>query len=104
MQFLVIMRDGTDDEAAARRQRARPAHLESAAAYQEKGHFLIGGAVLNEAGDMIGSAAVVQFETRAELDAWLATDPYSTGDVWRSVEVLPYRVAPHYAVPPIASR
>ncbi|MGE0726023.1 MAG: YciI family protein, partial [Alphaproteobacteria bacterium] len=75
MQFLVIMRDGSDADAPARRQRARPAHLESAAALQAKGHFLIGGALLDDDGGMIGSAAVVQFESRAELDAWLATDP-----------------------------
>lgn len=44
---------------------------------------------------MIGTAAVVQFKTREELDHWLATDPYVVGDVWREIEVPPYRAAPH---------
>ena len=48
---------------------------------------------------MIGSACVAQFDTRAELDAWLRTDPYVTGHVWQDIEVLPYRVAPHYDFP-----
>jgi hypothetical protein len=48
---------------------------------------------------MIGTAAVAQFKTREELDHWLATDPYVLGDVWREIEVHPYRVAPHYDVP-----
>jgi uncharacterized protein YciI len=49
---------------------------------------------------MIGSAAIAQFATRAELDAWLRTDPYVTGGVWQDIEVIPYRVAPHYGFPP----
>ena len=49
---------------------------------------------------MVGSACVAQFATRAELDAWLRTDPYVTGDVWQDIQVLPYRVAPHYDFPP----
>lgn len=79
MQWLVIARDGTDPEAAERRLRSRPAHLENAARLQAAGHLLMGGALLDDAGRMVGSAAVAQFETRAELDEWLRTDPYVTG-------------------------
>lgn len=79
---------------------ARQAHLEGAARMQAAGHFLVGGALLDEAGAMIGSAAVVQFETREALDDWLRSDPYVTGGVWQDIEILPYRVAPHYDVPP----
>lgn len=96
MQWLVIARDGTDAEAPARRQRHRPAHLENAARLQAAGHLLMGGALLNDAHEMIGSAAVAQFDSRAELDEWLRTDPYVTGGVWQHVEVTPYRVAPHF--------
>ena len=100
MQWLIVARDGTDPEAPARRQAARAAHLENAARLQAKGHLLVGGALTDDAGNMIGSAAVAQFATRAELDRWLRTDPYVTGDVWRDIEVIPYRVAPHYEFPP----
>ncbi len=100
MQFLIIARDGTDEQAPGRRLAARPAHLDNAAKLQAAGHFLVGGAITDDAGEMVGSAAVVQFETRAELDRWLKTDPYVVGDVWRDVEVIPYRVAPHYEFPP----
>jgi uncharacterized protein YciI len=99
MQWLVIARDGTDPEAAERRLRSRPAHLENAARLQAAGHLLMGGALLDDAGRMVGSAAVAQFETRAELDEWLRTDPYVTGGVWRDIQVMPYRVAPHFATP-----
>lgn len=93
MQWLIIARDGTDPEAAERRLRSRPAHLEGAARLQEAGHL---GAILDDAGRMVGSAAVAQFATRAELDEWLRTDPYVTGGVWRDIQVIPYRVAPHF--------
>ena len=100
MQWLIIARDGKDEEAPGRRLAARPAHLENAARLQAEGHLLIGGALIDDQGNMIGSAAVAQFATRAELDQWLRTDPYVTGGVWRDIEVLPYRVAPHYDVKP----
>jgi len=96
MQYLIIARDGTDVEAPARRQAARPRHLENAARLQAEGKLLIGGALLDDEGNMIGSAAVAVFDERAELDDWLRTDPYVTGAVWRDIEVIPYRVAPHY--------
>ena len=99
MQWLIIARDGGDEDAPKRRLAARPAHLENAARLQADGHLLIGGALTDDNGAMIGTAAVAQFATRAELDEWLATDPYVTGDVWREIEVRPYRVAPHYDVP-----
>ena len=42
---------------------------------------------------MIGSAAIVEYPSRAELDAWLASDPYVTGGVWVDIQVQPFRQA-----------
>jgi uncharacterized protein YciI len=42
---------------------------------------------------MIGSTTYVEFESRAELDAWLERDPYVTGDVWRDITITPIRLA-----------
>ena len=92
-QFLVIAYDGTDPDAKARRLAARPAHLDGVQPMVESRQMLIGGAILDEAGEMVGSATIVEFPSRAELDAWLAADPYVTGDVWRRIEVRPFRVA-----------
>ncbi|MGI9508857.1 MAG: YciI family protein [Geminicoccaceae bacterium] len=99
MQWLIIARDGNDQDAPKRRLAARPAHLENAAKLQTAGHLLIGGALIDDDGAMIGTAAIAQFATRAELDEWLQTDPYVTGNVWQDIEVHPYRVAPHYDIP-----
>jgi len=93
VQFIVTARDGGDAEAPARRAAARPAHLERAQRLKAEGHMLVGGAILDEVGGMIGSVMLVDFPSRDALDAWLASDPYTTGDVWRAVEVLPFRAA-----------
>lgn len=79
MKHVVIARDGTDDDAKARRAAARLEHLRRIAPRVERGEILIGGAILDEAGDMVGSVLLVDFETRDELDAWLEADPYVTG-------------------------
>jgi uncharacterized protein YciI len=93
MQFLVVARDGTDGGAVERRMRVRPTHLEAIAPLVEDGHVLVGGAILNEAGDMIGSMLLVEFPERAAVETWLEADPYVTGGVWKEIEVSPFRAA-----------
>jgi uncharacterized protein YciI len=93
-QYLVIAWDGTDSEAPQRRQAARAAHLACAAKMFADGRMKEGGAILNDQGGMIGSSCVVEFADRAELDAWLASDPYVVGDVWKTINVHNFRCAP----------
>ena len=93
MRFIVIAHDGTDPDAKDRRAAARPAHLERTAPYVESGQVLLGGALLDEAGDMIGSVVLADFPSREAFDEWLAGDPYVTGGVWQEIEVRPYRPA-----------
>ena len=93
MQFVVIAKDGTDEGAVARRSEVRPAHLEGIRPLVERGHVPLGGAILDEAGRMVGSVMVVDFPTREELEAWLRTDPYVASGVWKQIEVHPYRAA-----------
>lgn len=93
MQFLITAYDGTDDLAQERRAAARPAHIEGAHSLKENGNVLIGGAILDDDGNMIGSSLVVEFESRDELDTWLNNDPYITGNVWQDVTVVPFRTA-----------
>jgi uncharacterized protein len=91
MTFLVLAHDGVDAQAPARRAAARPAHLASAKALKAAGHFLDGGALLDEGGKMVGSMLLMEFETRAEFDAWLSADAYTKGGVWKDVTVSPFR-------------
>ncbi len=93
MRYVLIARDGTDPEAKARRLAARPAHLERVGPFVDRGRILIGGAILDDAGDMVGSVMLFDFATREELDGWIAEDPYVTGEVWKEIEVRDFRPA-----------
>lgn len=92
MEFQVVAYDGNDPGARDRRLKVRAQHLEGVCRLQEKGHFINGGAILSEAGEMIGSTLYMEFASREELDAWLTADPYTTGGVWKEVSVAPIRL------------
>jgi len=93
VQFVVIARDRTDADAVFRRQTVRPHHLDGIQPLVDAGNILAGGAMLDDDGTMRGSVLLVDFPSRAELDAWIQHDPYVTDGVWDQVEVVPFRVA-----------
>jgi uncharacterized protein YciI len=93
MQFLLTAYDGKDDGALDRRMSVREAHINGANQLKQAGHLIAGGAILDEAEQMIGSTMFVEFDSKAELDQWLASDPYVTGNVWQDISVLPIRLA-----------
>ena len=86
-QFLVLLHDGTDAEAPARRQATRPAHLAGLTANVATGKLVFGGPLLDEAQKPVGSFLLVDCADRAELDAIIANDPYTKDNVWQKVEV-----------------
>jgi uncharacterized protein YciI len=89
MEFLVLAYDGTDPGATARRDAARPQHRVLADKMSADGTYLFTAALLDDQGRMNGSVLVCDFPSRAELDAWLAVEPYVTGKVWEKIEVRP---------------
>jgi uncharacterized protein YciI len=89
MQFLVIGKDGTDTEAMNRRLAVRDAHIALGDKLFESGNMWYGAALTDEDGKMIGSALMMDFQSREKLDEWLKTEPYVTGDVWKEIEILP---------------
>lgn len=95
MQFLVLGRDGTDENAPQRRLAARSAHLALFRTMIEKGVFLYGSAILNDDGEMVGSMILCDFPSRAALEAeWLAHEPYIVGEVWKTVEIHRAQIPP----------
>jgi uncharacterized protein YciI len=91
MTFLIVAHDFRDPEAPSRRMQQRPAHLEGVRRMKAEGTFLDGGAMLDDEGRMVGSMILVEFPSRAEVDGWLARDPYVTGQVWEHITVRPFR-------------
>jgi uncharacterized protein len=92
-QYLITAYDGTDENALERRMNVRPFHLEGAKKLKENGNFIIGGAMLNDEGKMIGSTMILQFENPSDLQHWIAHEPYIQQKVWEKFEVKPFRVA-----------
>ena len=79
MQFLVIGKDGKDEKALERRMAVREAHLELGDEMEKSGERWYGCAILDDAGEMIGSMAVMDFPTEKALQAWLDREPYVVG-------------------------
>lgn len=93
-QFVIIARDYQDEDALSRRLACRDEHFRRIARLRDLGHFLVGGAILDDAERMIGSVLIGSFDSRQELDErWLSQEPYISERVWEHIEVLPYRVA-----------
>lgn len=92
-QYIVTAYDYTDTEALQRRMNVRPHHLDGAKELKATGNFIIGGAILNDEGKMIGSTMILQFETEEELLAWQQSEPYITQKIWETVDVKPFKVA-----------
>lgn len=83
MQFLVKAYDGAGK--LDKRMEVRPRHLEGMAALGK--HVICAGGLLDEEGKMKGSALIMEFEDRNELEAYLAKEPYVQEHVWEKIEV-----------------
>lgn len=95
MQFIVTGYDGKDAGAYERRMAAREAHLKSARAMYLDKKALYVAALVDEAGKMIGSVMIVEFESEDALrEEWLSKEPYVVGNVWAEVKIEPCKVPP----------
>jgi uncharacterized protein len=92
MQFLLIGYDGTDPQALNRRIKVRGEHLEKIEVLKSRGEFLLGGAILDENGNMIGSMIVYEYPDRKTLEKKLKEEPYFTKGVWQKVDIQPFRL------------
>lgn len=93
MLFLVIARDGTDSEAPQRRQTVRDAHLQGVKEAAASGTLQVGGAFLNEQGQMIGSMLLIEAESREAVERYLEADIYTRAGVWQTFEIYPFKRA-----------
>jgi uncharacterized protein YciI len=80
-QYIVTAYDYNNENALQHRMDVRPHHLEAVKTLKNNGNYLIGGAILNEKGNMIGTTIILQFETDEALDAWKQGEPYITVNV-----------------------
>lgn len=99
MWYAIYATDNPDSLQA--RQAARPAHLARLHALRDAGRLLLAGPFpavdAEEPGPagFSGSLIVAEFDDLDAAQAWADTDPYRAADVYRAVEVRPFRkVAP----------
>lgn len=83
MQFMNKALDG--EGKLEKRMEVRPRHL--AGMEKLRDHIICAGGLLDDTGKMKGSVLIMDFENRAELDKYLASEPYVVEGVWEKVEV-----------------
>ena len=93
MRYVIHAYDHTDADALDRRMRVRPAHLDYVRQLKTAGQFLLGGALLDSAGKMIGSMLMLDLETDEQLQTYLRTDPYIVQGIWDKIDVKSFRQA-----------
>lgn len=96
-QFVVIAYDAQDSGAYDRRLRIKASHADSITKLRAAGKILLGVALTDEDGKMVGSVVVTNFPSRAEFDEWLALEPYVVGKVWEDITVLTGELGPSFA-------
>lgn len=88
MPFVIHAKDKPGS--AATRAERRPAHLDHLARHAAK--LLAAGPLLADDGSsVIGSLIVLDMDDRAEVDAFIADDPYTQAGLFESVAVHGWR-------------
>lgn len=83
MHFIVTCRD--KDGALDIRKANRDAHLAFAA--ENRATIQVGGPLLSDNGDMIGSCLICEADSKTDLEALLANDPYAKAGLFQSVSI-----------------
>ncbi len=83
MQFMIRAYDG--EGKLDKRMEVRPRHLEGMKKLDD--HIVCAGGLLDDDGKMKGSALIMDFESREELDDYIANEPYVLEKVWERIEI-----------------
>ncbi len=90
MQYVIHAYDYTDADSLDRRMAVRPDHFAGARQLKANGQFVIGGALLDPDGKMIGSMMVLDFATHEQFQFWYDHEPYIRGRVWERIDIKPF--------------
>ena len=83
MQYIIKAYDG--EGMLDKRKEIRPRHLEGIERIKE--HVICAGGLLDDEGKMKGSVLIMEYESREQLDEYLAKEPYVQEHVWQKIEV-----------------
>lgn len=83
MQFIIKAYDG--EGMLEKRLEVRPRHLEGMNKLSD--HIICAGGLLDEEGKMKGSALIMEFDSRQELDEYIKNEPYVLEGVWEKIDI-----------------
>lgn len=83
MQFVITAYDGAG--MLNKRMEVRPLHLEGME--RLKSHLIAAGGLLDVEGKLKGSVLIMEFQSREEVEAYLASEIYVTERVWEKITV-----------------
>jgi uncharacterized protein YciI len=95
MQFVVIAHDYING-GLTRRLAAREEHVKMGDKMKAAGNYIMGVALLDEKGDMIGSVMILDYPRRNDLDNRLKIEPYNVYKVWETIQIIPCKVGPSF--------
>lgn len=93
MQYLVIAKDSTDPDTLGRRRSVRERHLAEIGPLVASGIVTLGGAILDEHQDPVGSAILIEADSIEDVEEILERDIYRQEGVWDRFEIYPFRRA-----------
>ncbi|EIK93739.1 YciI-like protein [Pseudomonas sp. M47T1] len=90
MPFAIYTRDRPGAQAVrAEHRAAHYAYLQAHCA-----HLIASGGLQDEGGEvMIGGLIIIDFDTRAEVDRFVAGDPFTQAGLFEQLEVVPWKMA-----------
>lgn len=86
-QFILLCRDKPDS--LELRMVTRPAHLAYFAEFGPR--LILGGPMLDDAGNPAGSMLIIEAADRAEAQSIADEDPYKKAGLFAEVSVLPFK-------------
>jgi uncharacterized protein YciI len=89
MIFVIRAIDG--EGKLEKRMEVRPRHFEGMDRMKE--HLVCAGGLLDDAGNLKGSLLVMDFQSRQELDEYLAHEIYVVEHVWEQITIDQMNVA-----------
>lgn len=94
MQFVLTAYDSEYGRNGGR-DAARSAHMENVNGLEQSGMLRLGGPLV-EGDEIIGSMMLLEADSRAAVDAYLATEPFNSQGVWEQITVQQCRVLDAY--------
>lgn len=93
MLYMILAHDGDDPQAPQRRQAVRESHLAGMKTLVDDGRVPFAAALLDDAGNMIGSALTVEADSEEDARALIEADIYHREGVWVKYSLWPVKRA-----------